>query len=140
MTHCSDIDTLVSLSELLGDRALVELRHVLDCDECSERLQTLTTLRAGLGHLGEPEPAFTDAVLRVLPAGSRGPGAFVEKWVALVGSPILASLTVLLLLVQATRAAGMPLGLHLPVMAGLAGLGVAVWNRLGADLRSVSSR
>ena len=49
MTHCSDIDTLVSLSELLGDRTLVELRHVLECDECRQQLQTLTTLRAGLG-------------------------------------------------------------------------------------------
>ena len=142
MTHCSDIDTLVSLSELLGDRTLVELRHVLECDQCREQLQTLTTLRAGLGHLVEPEPAFTDAVLTALPNGGRGPnaGAFFEKWVALVASPVLAALTVLLLLVQAAGAAGMPLGLHMPVMAGVAGVSVAVWNRFGADMRSVAAR
>lgn len=140
MTHCSDIDTLVSLSELLGDRTLVELGHVLECDECRERLQTLGTLRAVFGHVVEPEPAFTDAVLRALPAGGRATGAFLEKWVALVGSPVLAALTVLLFLVQVAGAGGMALGLHVPILAGLAGAGVALWNRFGADLRTVAAR
>ncbi len=142
MTHCSDIDTLVSLSELLGDGTLAELRHVLECDECRRQLQTLTMLRAGLGHLVEPEPAFADAVLSVLPDGGRLPnaGAFLEKWIALVASPVLAALTVLLLLVQAAGTAGMPLGLHLPVVASLVGVSVAVWNRFGADVRSVPAR
>ncbi len=141
MTHCSDIDTLVSLSEILGDRTLVELHHVLECDECRQQLQTLTTLRAGLGHVVQPEPGFTDAVLGVLPDGGRLPnaGAFLEKWVALVASPVLAALTVLLLLVQAAGAAGMPLGLHMPVIAGLAAVSVAVWNRFGADMRSLAA-
>jgi predicted anti-sigma-YlaC factor YlaD len=140
MTHCSDIDTLVSLSELLGDRTLVELRHVLECDECREQIQTLATLRAGLGHVVEPEPAFTDAVLSAIGQGGRGPGAFLEKWVALVGSPVLAAFTVLLFLVQAAGAGGASLGLHVPILAGLAGVGVALWNRFAAGLPSVGVR
>lgn len=142
MTHCSDIDTLVSLSELLGDRTLVELHHVLECDECRQQLQTLTTLRAGLGDVVEPEPSFTDAVLRALSDGGPAPttGAFLEKWIALVGSPVLAALTVLLLLVQAAAAASMPLGIHMPIIASLVGVSVAVSNRLGADVRSGTTR
>ncbi len=138
MTHCSDIDTLVSLSELLGDRTLVELHHVLECQECRQQLQTLTTLRAGIEHVVEPEPAFTDAILEAISDGGSAPnaGAFLEKWVALVGSPVLAALTVLLLLVQAAGSASMPLGVHMPIIAGLVGVSVAVWNRLGADVRS----
>ena len=135
MTHCSDIDTLVSLSELLGERTLEELRHVLQCDACREHLDTLTTLRVGLGPELEAEPGFADAVLRALP--SRGErrdwGAVIEKWVGLVASPVLAAMTALLVLVQTAGAGEMPLGVHVLVLAGLAGAAVALWNRFGAE-------
>ena len=139
MTHCSDIDTLVSLNELLGGRTLVELRHILECDQCGEHLETLTTLRAGLGRELDPEPGFADAVLRTLPAGRRGQavGAFVEKWGGRVASPVLAAFTALLFLVQAAGASGMSLGMHVPAMAGLTGVAVALWNQFGAREKAV---
>jgi len=54
-----------------------------------------------------------------------------------VVSPVLAALTVLLLLVQAAGSGGVALGLHVPIMAGLTGVAVAVWNRFGAEGRAV---
>lgn len=134
MTHCSDIDTLVSLSELLGERPLEELRHVIQCDACREHIETLATLRAGLGPELEPEPGFSDAVLRTLKRGgpARAWGPSIEKWVGAVASPVLAAMTVLLLLLQAAGAGGFELGIHVPVMAALAGAVVALWNHSGA--------
>ena len=132
MTHCSDIDTLVSLTDLLGEQALAELGHVLECRQCRKHVETLTTLRSGIGPELTPGVGFSETVLRMLPAAGMGKdaGETVEKWVGLVTSPVLAALTTFLLLFQVAGAGGTSIGPHVPVMAVMVGAGVVVWNRV----------
>lgn len=95
MSHCLDTDTLVSLGAALDWDTEGPLRHLSECKTCQEQLGHLASIHNDLAAETEPEPGFTDRVLRTLdvnhvdqPRITGGLSAFG------ILNPILAGMTV----------------------------------------------
>ena len=132
MSGCLEVDSLVTLGNLLEWKTNEALEHLLSCEECQAQLDQLAAVHTALDDTIEPAARFADRVMVAVRADEEERAA--KRWVpGLVDilNPLFAGATafVALLLVAGVGAPLRP-GAPLLIASALAAAATILWNAI----------
>ncbi len=136
MSHCPDVDQLLSVANALDWQVQEGLEHLRECERCGDYFAQLASVHAVLEARTEPRAGFADEVMRSLPDAEPA----TRRWIATtlsVVNPALAAFTTLFVLgLAANSPTPLPFGTPIFVVVVLAAAVTAAWSRRTTPARS----
>ena len=134
MTHCIDLDDVVSLGAALDWDVEQQLVHITSCETCKSRIRELQTLHEIMSEDIEPRAGFARDVVEALPMDKRSKSAVGGSVVTLVNALLAGATSFFAAALVSTGAPGFEFGVPLSFVALIAGVTTFIWNTVRTPL------